>query len=189
MKIRNSFVTNSSSSSFIISSNEYHPKTNIEHIKEVLKDIITLYEKHSGLSIMNDYKIFESSDIKGITDRLHNECWSASGIKLPDDIHEMFCSLRYYNRKMRPKEEDFKKAIQELIAQYGEEKVKDIVNYEKITFGEDGISNEEEFAYYDEEFQKALRGDFVIITGENIFPYSIRELIEDLLNAEYNHLG
>ncbi len=195
MKVRNSFVTNSSSSSFLITANEYHPeKTNKEHIKEVIEDVLGVFKKYDngyydGVHDYSDYEIFEGSEIEKIAERLHDEWWSASGIRLPDDVHKMFCSLSYSNNAMRPKEQDLKKVIKDLISKYGEEKVRDIIDYDSIKFSMDEIVCEDRFLYKDEEFQNAIRADFVVITGENVFPYSTREVIQDLLHADYNHLG
>ena len=38
---------------------------------------------------IKDYNIFEKGETKEIADAFHNECWSASGIYIPDEIHKI----------------------------------------------------------------------------------------------------
>lgn len=190
MKIRNSFVTNSSSSSFCIVHYENEEPTNKEHIREVVEKVLNIYKEFDNPEYVKkhdwkDYKIFKSNEIEGIAEAFRNECWSASGVRIPDDLHKTFESCSYLNKKMRPTKKQYEAAIKQLIELYGKEKAKDIFDID-MKYDKD---NAMEFGYYDEEFQKALRADFTLITGENVFPYSCIEMLEDLLHAKQYHLG
>lgn len=196
MKMRNSFVTNSSSSSFCIHKNETNKDVSIEKIENAIEDVLTLYkryitdknylEKHDW----NDWKVFEGSQIKDIAEALYDESWSASGVKIPDEIHKMFSSLSYGNEKMRPTFKQFWNAINDLIQSFGKDVTKNIIDFESVDNKKTNeILEVNNYIYYDKEFQEAIRADFVVITGENVFPYSCIDLISDILQADYTHLG
>ena len=105
MKVRNSFVTNSSSSSFVIfNQSEYRIPLTKDLINECIDEIMSTNEKLENKVYdpkkeaaylkelpkrSKDYKVFEKSEIKKIAEAFHNECWSASGIYIPDEIHNV----------------------------------------------------------------------------------------------------
>lgn len=203
MKIRNSFVTNSSSSSFVISNNlEYHLPLSKELIKECLDDIFKTYCNVTNKRLrkdinsnffeylperIKDYNIFEKGETKEIADAFHNECWSASGIYIPDEIHKILKKANSTEFYGAPSKQDIKNAQKELEKLCKENNIdsKEIFNIDR--YGTDEYDYN--YDYYDFEFQQALRGDFVIITGENAFPYETFELIESILSASRYHLG
>lgn len=217
MKIRNNFVTNSSSSSFCFFKSEYRPNLSKEEIDKTLKDLIKFYKKYGSESYVTkhdftDYKIFSGDQIEEITEALHNEFWSASGIKIPDEMHSRFERVGHYLTGNRPTVKELLEDEKFLTDNYGKEKANEIFDFKSIwekcekstqKLVEKCVKNggkymekcdnitvpNEKFAYYDNEFQKAIRADFVVITGENVFPYSFFDLIQDLLGGERDHLG
>lgn len=200
MKIRNSFITNSSSSSFVISKSENKPNLTKELIKECIDEILETYKNVSNKTLVGednflshlperfkDYKIFESSEVKEIAEAFKNECWSASGIYIPDEIHNILKRVNVGNVFRRPSMGEVETACNELARFCINKRIDpgNIFNTENLG------SDEYDFAYdyYDYEFQEALRGDFVIITGENAFPYGVYDLLSDTLGTERYHLG
>lgn len=205
MKIRDSFVTNSSSSSFVIYNNtQYNVTLTKELIKECIYEIMETYS-NLGSKILRkdvdgnenffkyfperkkDYQVFQKGEIKEIAEAFHNECWTASGVYIPDEIHNILKKVNSTDIYRSPSKKEVNGAIEKLTRFCIENKIKidDIFNTEYLSKDEYDYV----YDYYDHEYQQALRADFVIITGENAFPYSTYDLIEEILGAHRYHLG
>lgn len=205
MKIRDNFVTNSSSSSFVIYNNtEYNVPLTKELIKECVDEIMETYYNLGVKTLRKDvsgnenffkylperekdYEVFQKGEIKEIAEAFHNECWSASGVYIPDEIHNILRRVNSTDIFRNPSKKEVDSAIKELrkFCEKENVKIEDIFDTEYLSKDEYDYVHD----YYDHEYQMALRADFVLITGENAFPYSTHELIEEVLNAHRYHLG
>lgn len=198
MKYRNSFITNSSSSSFIIDNPDkrYYPNLpdyTIESINEKLNKILDLYEDLTGRKVHREYiHVVDTKDINVVKELYENECWSASGKRLPDLVHEF---LDFAEGK-EIKDIFTYNYVQKLLTEnnFTEGSLMEYINISIISLGlkpEDIYSTEyRTLDYYDCEFQNAIRADFLIIGGDNVIPYECIDFIKNMLDVKtYTHLG
>ena len=138
------------------------------------------------------FGVYKSDNIKGITEAFKNECWSASGVRLPDDIHSIFRRADHFGYYRKPTTQEVKDAIDNCEKFFKDNNiqltVEDVFHF-RTEHDEDNDEHVPECYYYDHEFQDALRADFVLITGENVFPEWLKNLVESEFNAKCYHLG